>query len=93
MLARSQGRCCRVVLFWIIATAPVVGLSKSAPKNDKTYVTYHIVPHACFLLHDPKETTEMRRLVLVRARTVVKILLRYSTGKIKSYPMEPLFQT
>ena len=33
------------------------------------------------------------RLILVPARTGVKILLKYSTGKIKSNPLEPQFET
>ena len=53
-----------------------------------------MVPHACFLAaRARKNKTKMPWLVLVRARTAVKILLRYSTGKIKSNPLEPHFQT
>ena len=68
----------------------------SAPQNGKNYVTCHMVPHAlvCWL-NEPEKTKKMPRLVLVRARTAVKISLRYkySTGKIKSNPLEPHFQT
>ena len=41
-----------------------------------------------------RETKKNSRLVLVlRARTAVKIFLGYSTGEIKSNPLEPHFQT
>ena len=36
---------------------------------------------------------EKKRLVLAPARTAVKLLLGYSTGKIKSNPLEPHFET
>ena len=53
-----------------------------------------MVPRACFLLHEPeKKTKKTSRLVLVRARTAVKILLGYITGKIKFNPLEPYFDT
>ena len=53
-----------------------------------------MVPHACFLLHEPeKKTKKISRLVLVRARTAVKMLLEYSTQNMKSNPLEPHFGT
>ena len=70
-----------VVGFRINTTALAVGLGKSVPKNDKNF-TYHMVPHACLLLHEPEKTETLPRLVLVRARTAVKTLLGYSTEKI-----------
>ena len=41
-----------------------------------------MVPYACFLLHEPEQKQQTPRLVLVPARTAVKLLLAYSTGKI-----------
>ena len=60
-----------------------------------------MVPHARFLAARTRKKKKMLRLVLVRmlrlvlvrGRTAVKISLRYSTGKIKSNPPEPHFQT
>ena len=56
---------------------------------------YRIVPYACFLLHDPEKQkyTTTRTRTLGPDRTAAKLLLRYSTGKIKSNPPEPHFQT
>ena len=68
----------------------------SAPKNDKSCVTYHWYHmHACLFLdaQPPPQKKKKLRLVLVRARTAVKILFRYSAGKIKSNPLEPHCQT
>ena len=72
MLAHSQGTFCGVVHFQINTTAPKFGLSR-VPKNDINFVTYfkyHMVPYACFLLHEPEKNNI--RLVLVPARTAVK---------------------
>ena len=41
----------------------------------------------------PKNAENIPRLVLVPARTADKLLLRRKTGKIKSNPLEPLFET
>ena len=61
-------------------------------RQKPRYVSYG---NTCLFLccTNPKKQKKMSRLVLVRARTAVKILLRYSTGKIKSNPLEPHFKT
>ena len=55
-----------------------------------------MVPHATCLFvaaRTRKKQNKLPRLVLVRARPAAKLLLRYSTGKIKSNPREPHFET
>ena len=52
-----------------------------------------MVPHASFFLHEPEKKKKIPLLVLVPVRTALKVLLRYCTGKIKSNPLEPHFQT
>ena len=42
---------------------------------------------------NPKKQNKNSRLVIVRARTALKILLRYRTGKIKANPLQPHFET
>ena len=44
-------------------------------------------------LYEPEKKEKKSRLVFVRARTEVKLSLRYSTGKIEANPLEPHFQT
>ena len=93
MLAHSQGTFCRVVHFGINTTAPAVGLRSVPQKMTKTtarIIWYHLLVS---WLHEPEKQKKMPSLVLVHARAAVKILLRYSTGKIKSNPLEPHFQT
>ena len=51
-----------------------------------------MVPYAC-VLHEPEKTQKLPRLVLVPARTAVKLLLKYSTANMKSIPLEPHFET
>ena len=92
MLAHSQGTLRRVVDFRIDATAPADGLSRVSQKTTKSYVTYQMVPYACLLLQ-PEKIRKNPRVVLVPARTAVKLLLRCSTGKIKSNSLEPHYQT
>ena len=59
-------------------------------KTTLRMIWYHMLVS---WLHEPeKKIKKMTWLVLVRARTAVKILLRYSTEKIQSNPMEH-FQT
>ena len=96
MLAHSQGTFCRVVHFRINTTAPAAGLSRVPQKTTKTTVRtiwYHMLVSCCT---NPKKKRKKTRLVPVRARTAVKYysgVLRYRTGKIKSNPLEPHFET
>ena len=80
MLAHSQGTFCRVVHFGMNNTAPAVGLSRVPQKTTKA--TLRIMWHHMIVwLHEP-EKKEEKKPRLVRARTAVKILLGYNTGRI-----------
>ena len=65
MLEHSKGTFCRVVDFRIITTAPAVGLSRVPQISTRNYVTYHMVLHACFWVHEPEKQKKIPRLVLV----------------------------
>ena len=87
MLAHSQGTFCRVVHFRISTTAPAVTLSRvpqKTTKNTTPIAWYHMLE---------KTTQNIPRLVLLPARQLNKLLLGYRTGKIKSNPLEPHFET
>ena len=53
MLVHSQGTFCRVADSRIDTTVPAVGLSRVPQKTTKNCVTYHMMPYARFLLHEP----------------------------------------
>ena len=98
MLAHSQGTFGRVVHFGINTTAPAAGLSRVPPQNDKNYVTSHTVwYHVCLFL--AARTRKKQDVTTSRPRTYYtcsysgKLLRRYSTGKNKSNPLEPHFET
>ena len=92
MLAHSQGTFCRVVHFRISTTAPAIGLSMVPKKNGKNYGTYHTVPCACILLHEPEKKNHDSYVLVPARTTAVKLLLGYSTGKIKFIPLGPHFE-
>ena len=90
MLAHSQGTFCRVE-FRINTMAPAVGLS-SAPKKTKTMLRI-IWYRPCFLPHEPEKNKKKCPTRTHTCAYAVKLLLRYSTGKIKSNPLGPHFET
>ena len=57
------------------------------------YVSYKMVPHCLFLATRTQKDKKTTCTCIIRSRTTVKILLGYSTGTIKSSPLEPRFQT
>ena len=98
MLAHSQGTFSGVVHFRTNTTAPAVGLSRVPRKTTKTtllQVSYGTTWHCMLVswLHEPETKTHTQtRLVLVRARTAVKILLKYRKEKIKSNLWNHIFK-
>ena len=83
MLAHSQGTSCRVVHFGINTTAPAVGPSRLPQKTTLRIIWYHMLVS---WLHEPEKQNKMPRLVLVRARTAVKIALLIDIAREKSNP-------
>ena len=81
-----------VVNFRISTTAPAVGLSRVPQKTTKT--TLHIIWYRMLVscCTNPTKQKKTPRVVLVPARTAVKLLLGYGTGKIKSNPLQPHFE-
>ena len=97
ILAHSQGTFCWVVHFRNCCnTSNAVGLSRVPQKTTNTtlrIICYHLLALCCTSPKKKKKTSRLARLVFVRARTAVKILLRYRTGKIETNRLEPHFQT
>ena len=74
MLVHSQGTFCGVAHLRISTTAPAVGLSRVPQKTTKTrlrIIWYHVPVFCCTNRKNQKKKDP--RLVLVRARTAVKI--------------------
>ena len=69
MLAHSQGMFYIVVDFRIKTTAPAVGLNRVPKKTGINYITYHMVPYACFLLHEPEKQKNKKTTTTTRTRT------------------------
>ena len=92
MLAHGQGTFCRVVDFRVDTTASAVGMSRVPLKTTKTVlriIWYHMLVSCCASPKNNKITTTRTRTRSYSSKNI----LGYSTGKIKSNPLEPHFQT
>ena len=92
MLVHSQGTFCWVAHFRISTTAPAVGLSRVPQKTTKTtlYIMWYHMLVSCCTNPKRKENTTTRTRTCSCSK---KKLFGYTTGKIKSNPLEPHFET